>query len=367
MASFMPQIQDDFSRQMFMALSGLGGDIGGAIQGRRQTQDFLNLAQFLQDPGRMAPGQIGPQLPPPGLQTPQGAQMLAQMMSQQQPQGDPFTLSPGQQRFSPTGQPIASLPGSQSQQFSDPFPISGGGLAQRDPSGKIVPITGTAPKTTDNVFQQVQDPQTGEQINALVNKQTGNIVKKFGSASEGLTPKDKATVAISQAKEFRTSKSVESHRIIEKGFKNVKAAAGRAIKSKIKGPADILLAKAFQKMTDEMSSVREGEFFTTFQGLDLWSKVKGTAEKVIAGGLGLTEESRQEFVDVAQLMLDHAENRFDQTYSDFSSRADELGLNKKVIFGNRQPFGSVDISNQLSPLSTAEEARRQELMRKQGL
>jgi hypothetical protein len=104
------------------------------------------------------------------------------------------------------------------------------------------------------------------------------------------------------------------------------------------GPTDIALAKSFQKLTDLGSTVREGEFATTFEGQRLINKVRGKIDALLKGGLGFTPEDRKELVDLALALQDDSKKLFNQAIGEFTISSDELGLNTRAVLGGIEPF-----------------------------
>ena len=154
----------------------------------------------------------------------------------------------------------------------------------------------------------------------------------------GLSAKDISNLSLSQGAAFRGDIRVKNIRIIETFSANVESVYQKSLTSKNLGPIDIALAKAFQKLTDLGSSVREGEFLTTFQGSPLINKIKGKFQAVLKGGLGFTLEERKAIRDVTKLLQNDSRIFFNEALSEFTTTADELGLNKRAIFGGREPF-----------------------------
>ncbi len=88
----------------FDKFAGLRGGLQNFLGGQLQQQQQQQAAQQL---GQLFPGQNFQ-----GITNPLAQQVLIRRALQQQQAGQqaPFTLGPGQQRFGPTGQPIAQVP-----------------------------------------------------------------------------------------------------------------------------------------------------------------------------------------------------------------------------------------------------------------
>lgn len=301
-------------------------DIFARVREKRGfAQDLASLQRFQQQQ-QLAQRQgfqplIAPQFPK--AQSQSGAELFSNfLLNQQQITGRPvpgFQLGPGQTRFTAGGQPVAQVP--------------------------ALPV-----KPTPNSFQQIADPTTGQQINALINPITGNIVKKFGTVEEGLSAKDKIQVAVTQAKEFRADPRIKNLNIVERSERGMVAALKMAtapgVKSRI--ASDQALGVLFQKMLDPESVVRESEFARTPEGAAAINRLLAIAPQLRLGGLRLLDEDRQALVTMAKRLLQEAKITANRAFAEFETRADEIGLNKKIVFGGAKRF---DIPESTIPTS----------------
>lgn len=275
-------------------LGGLRLGLQGLVQGFQQRQAGQQL------------GQLFPNLNLQGITNPQTLQAAAQLgLLQQQQRGD-LAL-----------------------QFTKP----------------IAPVSGS--------FQQITDPQTGQQINALVNPRTGNVIKKFGAVEEGLSTKDKVQVAVTQAKEFRADPRIKDLGVIERSEKGMQAALKMAtapgVKSRI--ASDQALGVLFQKMLDPTSVVRESEFARTPEGAAAVNRLLAIAPQLRLGGLRLLDEDRQALVTMAEKLLREAKITANRAFDEFETRADEIGLNKKIVFGGAKKFDIKTLAQPTIPTS----------------
>ena len=293
------------------------------------AQDITALQQFALNQQRMnLAGVLPSNLIFPTPRSTAGAGLFGNFLLQQQQAAagegvqDPFTLGPGQQRFTGGGQPIARVPVA-------PTPISGS-------------------------FQQIADPVTGKQINALVNPETGNIIKKFGTVEQGLSSKDKIQVAVTQAKEFRTDPRIKNLNIIERSERGMqsalKLATAPGVKSRI--ASDQALGVLFQKMLDPESVVRESEFARTPEGAAAINRLLAIAPQLRLGGLRLLDEDRQALVTMAQKLLQEAKITANRAFDEFEIRANEIGLNKKIVFGGAKKFDIANVKPTITPTGT---------------
>ncbi len=208
-----------------------------------------------------------------------------------------------------------------------------------------------------------------EQITQSQSQSLKRLLEGQAQVQVTIGEKDIRRDTLSERKNFAADPRVKDIRIIEKFTQNVVTAFNRSLTSKNLGPIDIALAKSFQKLTDLGSSVREGEFATTFEGQSLINKIRGKFDSIVKGGLGFTEEERREIRDLVLVLQKDSQKLFNQALDEFSVTADELGLNKRAIFGGREKFDvPVDINKPIGlsrqELTPAEESRRQELLRK---
>lgn len=240
------------------------------------------------------------------------------------------------------------LPGGLTSPVAQEFGIQQA-LGQQDIAGRMAVARAVPPTPVSGSFQQITDPDTGQQINALVNPRTGNIIRKFGTIEEGLSTKDKVTVAVTQAKEFRADPRIENLGIVERSERGMASALNQARKGGTANriASDQALGVLFQKMLDPTSVVRESEFARTPQGASMINRITGSIKQLVTGGLGLEDEDRQALVDMAQRLLREAKISANRAFDEFTTRADTIGLNKKIVFGGAKKF---DIA-ELSPIS----------------
>ncbi len=158
------------------------------------------------------------------------------------------------------------------------------------------------------------------------------------------------TAATALRNEFNTDQRVKDFRILAPKFKNLLSFLDRSKKTGQKGPTDIALSKTFQKLTDLMSSVREGEYETTFRGQSLLQKLRGGIQKLSEGGEGITPEFRQELIDTARLMFEDGKLFFNQAIEEKGTVADAFGIPRRQILGNIKPFDIVNTEKEFADL-----------------
>lgn len=317
----------------------------GLIQGLQNFSNERGIIQQRQVQQQALQG-LGSQF---GLNLPQGlnpqlaallignAQQAALSPQAQQPG---FSLSPGQQRFGPGGQPIASVP---SQAVQRPGFTLGQGQTRFGPGGQpiaSVEATPVATKPRAGALQVagVNDPSGFAPGTVFQADPTGKVTVLSEPGGAGLSGADKTKIAVTQSKEFRDDERVKNLNIIERSERGMKAALKQSKTAKSRIASDQALGVLFQKMLDPTSVVRESEFARTPQGAALINQIKAIAPKLIKGGLKITDDDRQALVDMAQKLLNEAKITANQAFSEFSTRAKQIGLNEKIVFGGRKPF-----------------------------
>ena len=285
--------------------AGVGGFaqnfVAGIIQ-QQQNQAFSQqLGQVLGQPGQFQ-----------GITDPRALQLAGQLALQQPQPG--FTLGPGQERFGAGGQPIAQV-----------------GAAPVSPTQQIA-------QRRFDFLNQLQEKDRAGTINPA---ETAALQKILTGAGQTINigPSQIVTNSLALGRSFRTDERIKDMRTIEKFTQNMVTSLRRAERQKVNlGPVDIALAKSFQKLTDLGSTVREGEFATTFEGQRLINKIRGKVDAVIKGGLGFTPEDRKELVDLALALQEDSKKLFNQAITEFTVTSDELGLKTRAILGGIKPF-----------------------------
>jgi len=175
----------------------------------------------------------------------------------------------------------------------------------------------------------------------------GNVKVLSEPGGEGLSRADKVKLAVTQGKEFRDTSVVKNFKTVQTMERNIKAALKRALDPNVKSKAfaDQALVIGFNKLLDPTSVVRESEFARTPQGTALLNRLEAGVRKIKEGGVGITNEDRQELADVANELLTQSKVAFNETFSDFKERAEQIGLNEKIIFGKQKLLDIAVIGN----------------------
>lgn len=242
------------------------------------------------------------------------------------------------------------FPGQNLQGITDPRALQAAiplGL-QRQAQQSAIDLAGTKAMATlpTGSFQQIEDPETGQQINALVDTKTGNIIRRFGGVGEDLSKKEKTTFSFDLGKQFRSAPVVKNLAIIERSERGMAAALKQATSPNVKSriASDQTLGVLFQKMLDPESVVRESEFARTPEGAAAINRILAIAPQLRLGGLRLLDEDREALVSMARKLLTEAKISFNKTFDEFEAIADETGLNKRVVFGSAKKFDIGGIS-----------------------
>ena len=315
-------------------------------QGLAQQQQQRSQAGELAQLARMI--QSGGQIDPSRFQNPQIAQLaLSQVIKQQTPLPG-FSLNQGQTRFGAGGEQLASVP--PAPLAAQPgFSLQPGGTRFTAGGAEIASVPAAPLKAGEQISQRkiegikvLEAKKQAGTITPAESKLLEKAVFGSGGINIDLSSGQLLTAATSLRNEFNTDQRVKDFRILAPKFKNMLSFIQRSRKTGQKGPTDIALSKTFQKLTDLMSSVREGEYETTFRGQNLLQKLRGGIEKLAEGGEGITAEFRQELVDTARLMFEDGKFFFNQAIEEKGTVADAFGIPRKQILGNIQAF---DIKN----------------------
>jgi len=87
----------------------------------------------------------------------------------------------------------------------------------------------------------------------------------------------------------------------------------------------------FNKILDESSVVREGEYSRSTEGQALLNSIMGRANALLQGGPGLTPKSLQEFVTLAKQFVSNAASSVDRENARAIALAQQFGLNTSLI------------------------------------
>lgn len=138
-------------------------------------------------------------------------------------------------------------------------------------------------------------------------------------------------------RELTTSPIFKDFQVLKGSSRKIDVALKDALRSKgLRGKAiaDQALIVMFNKIIDPNSVVRESEFARTPQGLSAINRIKGFAEKVAQGSVGITDQERNDISRVAKILLNVSGELFNQELDRFGLLADELKVGReKVLIG----------------------------------
>lgn len=121
-----------------------------------------------------------------------------------------------------------------------------------------------------------------------------------------------------------------------------------------KNALDQALVITFNKMLDPGSVVRESEFARTPTGQSLISRIQGASEKLVEGGVGLTDAEREEIIIVAKQLQEGQMIELEKEKQLYRELAEQRGLNIESILGRNKtkapviPKGIKTITNSKS-------------------
>jgi hypothetical protein len=140
-------------------------------------------------------------------------------------------------------------------------------------------------------------------------------------------------------KEYNTKKIVKDSKEIDSAISrmdNVYNKYKKNANTRSKNALDQALVITFNKMLDPGSVVRESEFARTSQGQSLISKIEGASEKLVEGGVGLTDAERDEIILVAKQLQEGQMMELEKEKEIYRELAQRRGLNIDNIIGKNK-------------------------------
>lgn len=183
----------------------------------------------------------------------------------------------------------------------------------------------------------------------VIDKQ-GNKIRLLGSNSTGfLDQKERITLETNYRKEFTGLPVVKEAISVRQSNSQITSAYNQALQAgknkESKAAADQVLVVAFNKMIDPASVVREGEFARSTEGQSLINRLKGKADSVVNGGVGLTDEDRNSIVKVTKnLYSDYVRNHNAEALR-YRGLADQQGLDGNNVADFLPTAGVIDTKN----------------------
>lgn len=140
-------------------------------------------------------------------------------------------------------------------------------------------------------------------------------------------------------KEYNARPVIKQYQEVKRSFRSMMAAASRLQEVKKTGnqaqiaasraATDQVLGVVFQKLLDPESIVRESEFARTAAGQSIIQRAEAFRQQLIGGGIGITDELRQEMLATAQNLFSVMEELKSETDREFQAIA--FSANKRGL------------------------------------
>lgn len=214
-----------------------------------------------------------------------------------------FTLSPGQQRFGPDGKPVASVP-----------------------EAPKTPAVGSFEAFVTGKYGASPTPEQVLEARKLYGQADDRII--IQRDERGLTPNAEASLISRLARDFDSAaKPAKELRrqagVVRNGMESAKRGDLNA------GAQQVLVG--FQKMLDEISVVREGEFARSADGQSFIQRAQGAYEKFTRGGQGVTLKSLEEFARAAEDLAKAYDGYVKATEKRIRTTADRFNLPHELV------------------------------------
>jgi hypothetical protein len=165
---------------------------------------------------------------------------------------------------------------------------------------------------------------------SIYDPDTGEIVYE-GTKTSDLTPYQKfqATQAIQKG----TQKNTDTQRELKRQASVINTAWDRYLngQSKDLNAVSQAIVTTYNKILDPTSVVRESEYARSAAGQSLLDQISGKYQQLSAGGAGLTEESLQEMVDLANEFTANSDASIQSDNQRARDMADQFGLNSDFV------------------------------------
>jgi len=148
-----------------------------------------------------------------------------------------------------------------------------------------------------------------------------------------LTGEQKINLEVKLAGNFETY--AKESRQAQKQINIMKTGYNAAISAGFKGESNNAPSQAvlvtFQKMLDPTSVVRESEYARSGNGQSIMENIKGTIDKLLRGGAGVTQKELKSFYDLSQELLKGYQNEQLNFAQRIQTQAKNYGLNIENI------------------------------------
>lgn len=311
------------------------------------AQDVTALQQFLlSQQGNQLAGQQLSGLAFPTPRSTAGANLFGDFLLQQQQAAalrqpsQPFTLTPGAQRFTAGGQPIAQVPVTpqaragnlQIAKTGDKTGLPLGTVFQADPQGNINIITrpealtideqrkrdliaaGIKPKAISKIERQL--------LHTQIAKNRVDAERQLRSSVGVLTPEQKISQTNVFRKEFDALSS--DFRKIRDSFQRINAAAADP-----SAAGDLAIIFNFMKILDPGSVVRESEFATAENAAGVPDKIRNMWNKALTGER--ITFNRNDFVNQAANLFKAQQKTQTNLIDRYTKLSNRFGLNAQNV------------------------------------
>lgn len=139
--------------------------------------------------------------------------------------------------------------------------------------------------------------------------------------------------------DFRNEPQVKSFEEIQRQYGQMQEVWSAYQSGQLKAPSvDQVLGVTFQKILDPASIVRESEFARTAAGQSMLARVQAGYEQVVTGGVGMTDDLRQELVEAAGILLNQSRSTYKRVEEDYREFAERSGIDPVDVIGSGRDY-----------------------------
>jgi len=221
----------------------------------------------------------------------------------------------------------------------------------------------------DTLVEEQEQKPTESKIDAYTDENNHRVIT-FYDSSTGFTrevvsdrqvlqkspesdPQQILTNTRNLKKDFSASPEVKDFVQVREKFQKLEEAKKEAEITDNFVVVDQAFITLFNKITDPNSVVRESEYARTSTDIGFINRIKGKAEKVIAGGAGLTQDERDAILRLVGRFMNVSARNFNNKRQEFVDIANAFGLDATLIVG--QPASiKEDITPQANEIKVRE-------------
>jgi hypothetical protein len=185
--------------------------------------------------------------------------------------------------------------------------------------------------TEDQANQKDKKYQALSAGSSIYDPDTGEMVYEGQKETPSLTPYQQfqATQAIQKT----TQKNTDTQRELKRQASLINTAWDRYLngESKDLNAVSQAIVTTYNKILDPTSVVRESEYARSAAGQSLLDQISGKFQQLNSGGAGLTEESLQEMVDLANQFTENSDASIQADNQRARNMADQFGLNSDFV------------------------------------